>query len=69
LLSYVFISVGSSGAFVSKRIRTAARILDGRCVGATTIKQADYGIQPISALGGAVKVKNQLKIDFVIKTK
>lgn len=42
--------------------------VDGRYIGATTIKQTDYGIQPISVLGGAVKVKNELKIDFVIKT-
>jgi polyisoprenoid-binding protein YceI len=42
---------------------------DGRYIGATTIKQTDYSIQPISALGGAVKVNNELKIDFVIDTK
>jgi hypothetical protein len=43
--------------------------VDGRYIGSTTIRQTDYGIRPISALGGAVKVKNELKIDFVIETK
>ncbi len=47
----------------------SVRNVDGRYIGATTIKQTDYGIQPISALGSAVKVKNELKIDFVIKTR
>ena len=34
-------------------------------MGAITIKQTNYGIQPIRASGGAVRVKNELKIDFV----
>jgi polyisoprenoid-binding protein YceI len=52
----------------TRLIRLSVRNVDGRYTGATGIKQTDYGIQPISALGGAVKVKNELKIDFVIKT-
>jgi polyisoprenoid-binding protein YceI len=38
-------------------------------VGSATIKQTDFGIQPISAAGGTVKVKNELKVDFTIRTK
>lgn len=53
----------------AKLIHLSVRLADGRYVGATTIKQTDYGIQPISALGGSVRVKNELKIDFAIKTK
>jgi polyisoprenoid-binding protein YceI len=53
----------------ARLIHLSVRNVDGRYVGATTIKQTDYGIQPISALGGAARVKNELKIDFVIKTK
>jgi hypothetical protein len=45
----------------SRLIHLSARKLDGRYVGATTIKQTDYGIQPIRAVGGAVRVKNELR--------
>lgn len=50
-------------------IHLSVHKVDGRYIGSTTIKQTDYSIQPISALGGAVKVKNELKIDFAIHTK
>jgi hypothetical protein len=50
-------------------IHLSVRKLDGRYVGATTIKQTNYGIQPIRAVGGAVRVKNELNIDFVIETR
>ncbi len=53
----------------SRLIHLSVRKLDGRYVGATTIRQTDYGIQPIRAAGGAVRVKNELKIDFVIETR
>jgi hypothetical protein len=32
-----------------------------------TINQTDFGIRPVSAGGGTVKVKNELKIDISIK--
>ena len=38
----------------------------GEYRGAVTIKQSDFGITPISVGGGAVKVKNELKIEFAI---
>jgi polyisoprenoid-binding protein YceI len=34
--------------------------------GRTTIKQTQFGIQPVSAAGGAIKVKDELQIEFVI---
>ena len=34
--------------------------------GHTTIRQTDYGIKPVTAAGGTVKVKNELEIDFRI---
>jgi polyisoprenoid-binding protein YceI len=34
--------------------------------GHTTLRQTDFRIKPISAVGGAVKVKNDLEIDFSI---
>jgi hypothetical protein len=45
------------------------RYLEGKYVGTATIKQKDFGIQPVSAGGGTVKVKDELTIDFSIKTK
>lgn len=38
----------------------------GTYVGQARIRQTQFGIQPVSAAGGAVKVKDELKIDFVI---
>jgi polyisoprenoid-binding protein YceI len=37
--------------------------------GKSTIKQTDFGIQPVTVAGGAVKVKNELAIEFAIVTK
>ena len=41
----------------------------GHYRGSVTLKQTDFGITPISVAGGAVKVKDELKIDFDIVTK
>jgi YceI-like domain len=38
----------------------------GHYRGSTTIKQSDFGIEPIRIAGGAVKVKDELKIEFDI---
>jgi polyisoprenoid-binding protein YceI len=46
--------------------------VDGSTLTATgkfTIKQTDFGIKPISAGGGAVKVKDELTITFTISAK
>src|SRR5262249_37003179 len=37
--------------------------------GKSTIKQTDFGIQPVSVAGGTVKVKNELTIEFSVKPK
>jgi polyisoprenoid-binding protein YceI len=39
---------------------------EGAYRGNTTLKQTDYGIQPIAVAGGTVKVKDELKIEFSI---
>jgi polyisoprenoid-binding protein YceI len=36
--------------------------------GHATIKQTDFGIKPVSAGGGLVKVKNELELDFRISS-
>lgn len=38
----------------------------GAYLGETSLRQTQFGIQPVRAAGGAVKVKDELKIDFVI---
>jgi len=40
--------------------------MNGRYRGEVTIKQRDFGIEPIRIAGGAVKVKDELKIQFDI---
>jgi hypothetical protein len=39
---------------------------NGRYFGSTTLKQSDFGITPITIGGGAVKVKDEVRIDFEI---
>lgn len=48
---------------------TVVRKENGRYTGLCTLKQQDFGIKPISIAGGTVKVKDELKIDFDIRTK
>ena len=52
-----------------KPLELQVRLINGRFVGSTEIKQTDFGIQPVSAAGGTVKVKNELTLDFSIMTK
>lgn len=39
---------------------------DGRYRGTAVLKQRDFGIEPISIVGGTVKVKDELKVEFDI---
>jgi len=38
----------------------------GRYAGSASVKQRDFGIEPIAVAGGLVKVKDEVRIDFVI---
>ncbi|MBO0857790.1 MAG: YceI family protein [Chloracidobacterium sp.] len=40
-----------------------------RAIGKYTLKQTDYGIKPYSAAGGAVKVKDEIVVNFNIVAK
>jgi polyisoprenoid-binding protein YceI len=53
----------------TKPVQMHVQLLEGKYVGTSTIKQTDFGIKPVSAGGGTVKVKDELKIDFSIRTK
>jgi YceI-like domain len=37
---------------------------DGRYRGTVTLRQRDFGIQPISIAGGSVKVKDEVEVEF-----
>jgi polyisoprenoid-binding protein YceI len=41
----------------------------GRYSGSCAFKQTDFGIKPVSAGGGSVKVKDELRIDFEVALK
>ena len=42
---------------------------NGAYRGSTELKQKDFGITPVSAGGGSVKTKNELRIDYEIYVK
>ena len=51
---------------VSRPLTFVAMLRDGHFRGAVSIRQRDFGIQPISIVGGTVKVKDELRIEFDI---
>jgi polyisoprenoid-binding protein YceI len=53
---------------VTKPIAAVVKRSGDAYVGHATLRQSDFGIKPISAAGGTVKVKNELEIDFHIVT-
>lgn len=50
-------------------IAVQARRENARYTGEATIKQTDFGIQPISIAGGTIKVKDKVTIEFSFVTK
>lgn len=52
---------------VSARVAVNGSIL--RATGEFTVRQSDYEIRPVSALGGAVKLKDELKLSFDISAR
>ncbi len=53
---------------VTRPVIVAVRLEQGAYVGTASIKQTEFGIRPIKAGGGVVKVKNELEIRFKIYT-
>jgi polyisoprenoid-binding protein YceI len=51
---------------VTKPVRLSVTRTGDAYTARTVLKQTDFGIKPISAGGGMVKVKNELEIDFKI---
>jgi polyisoprenoid-binding protein YceI len=51
---------------VSKPVSVEVRHEGEAYTGSTRLKQTDFGIQPVSVAGGAVKVKDEVEISFKI---
>jgi hypothetical protein len=54
---------------VSRPLTFAVMRRDGHYRGAALIRQRDFGIQPISIVGGTVKVKDELRVEFDVVSK
>jgi polyisoprenoid-binding protein YceI len=50
-------------------IKLEVRLQNGHYQGTAELKQKDFGIEPIVVGGGAVKVKNELRVEFDIVAK
>jgi MOSC domain-containing protein YiiM len=46
----------------------SVRTENGHYLGSATVKQQEFGITPITIAGGTVKVKDEVKIEFDIRT-
>jgi polyisoprenoid-binding protein YceI len=67
---------GSAGSFavdgeltvmgLTRPVMVQGRVTDGRVVGGATVVQSRWGIRPYSAFFGALKLSDEVKIDFDI---
>jgi polyisoprenoid-binding protein YceI len=65
---------GSAGSFtlegeltimgVTRPVTVQGRVTDGRVVGGATVVQSRWGIRPYSAFFGALRLKDEVKVDF-----
>lgn len=53
---------------VSRPVALTVRREGAFYVGEARLKQTDYGLTPVSVAGGAVKVKDEVKIEFKVTT-
>ena len=53
---------------VTRPVTVSVKTENGRYVGTSMLSQRQFGITPISIAGGTVKVKDELKIEFDIRT-
>lgn len=52
----------------TRQVRINVVRAQGHYKGSTPLKQSEFGITPISIVGGTVKVKDEMKIDFDVVT-
>ena len=60
---------GSDLARADPPLKLAVQAQGEHYQGTVELKQKDFGIEPISVGGGAVKVKNELRVEFDIVAK
>jgi len=53
----------------TRPVKLAVRAQNGHDQGSAQLRQRDFGIEPISIGGGAVKVKDELRVEFDIVAK
>jgi len=53
----------------TRQTRLVVTRQDGTYRGTVVLKQSNFGIRPISIVGGTVKVKDELKVEFEIVAK
>jgi polyisoprenoid-binding protein YceI len=51
---------------VSRQITAPVTLHDGKYSGSLALKQTDYGITPVKIAGGAVRVKDEITIEFEV---
>ncbi len=50
----------------SRQVSLPVVLQDGKYSGSITLKQTDYGITPVKIAGGAVRVKDEIVIEFQV---
>jgi len=53
---------------LTKPVAVTVRRTGETYAGHASIKQTDFGIKPVNAGGGLIKVKNELELDFQIRS-
>jgi polyisoprenoid-binding protein YceI len=53
----------------TRPVKLEVKVQNGHYQGSAQLKQRDFGIEPISVGGGAVKVKDELRVEFDIVAK
>ncbi|HSA92592.1 MAG TPA: YceI family protein [Terriglobales bacterium] len=53
----------------SKPVEVRVKGGQGRYTGTASVKQKDFGMEPVSVAGGTIKVKNEVKVEFEIVLK
>jgi hypothetical protein len=54
---------------VTHPVALQGRMTDGRVVGGATVVQSRWGIRPYSAFFGALKLSDEVKVDFDVALK
>lgn len=65
-MTEVYVSVRGASHGYETPVRVELRDEEVRVSGTLTVRQSDFGIQPFSVLGGALLVRDEIQVDFLI---